>query len=270
MAEPAAVEPAPRVDAHAHIFTRAMPFAEDAHSTPDYDYAVESYLADLDTYGIDYGVIAAASLYGENNAYTLAALRQYPRLRGTVIVSPRSDFATLQKMADQGVVGVRLQWRRTDQFPDLREEPYRSLLKRMADCGLHAELLAKGEQLPLLLPGFAETGVRIVIDHFGAPPRDPTQRAAGLDAIGQAAERADLWVKLSAGFRIPYDIAAECTDRLLGSIGPDRLLWGSDAPFVNHENSASFEDALALYTRLVPNAATRQAIDEAAMKLFFQ
>jgi predicted TIM-barrel fold metal-dependent hydrolase len=173
-------------------------------------------------------------------------------------------------MADQGVVGVRLQWRRTDEFPDLREEPYRTFLGRMAACGLHAELLAKGEQLPLLLPRFVETGVRIVLDHFGAPPRDPEARAAGMDAIERAAGQADIWVKISAGFRMPYEIAAEFTGRLLASIGPDRLLWGSDAPFVNHEDSASFNSALALYRRLVPNAATRQAIDEAALKLFFQ
>jgi predicted TIM-barrel fold metal-dependent hydrolase len=38
----AAEDQAPVVDGHAHVFTRAMPFAADAHSRPDYDYPVET------------------------------------------------------------------------------------------------------------------------------------------------------------------------------------------------------------------------------------
>ncbi|HWU74343.1 MAG TPA: amidohydrolase, partial [Sphingomonas sp.] len=75
----------PAVDAHAHIFTRAMPFAANAHSQPDYDYPVEAWLADLDAHGIGRGVIAAASLFDDGNAYTLAALAAHPRLRATVL-----------------------------------------------------------------------------------------------------------------------------------------------------------------------------------------
>jgi|GEM_PF-821822 len=271
MAEPgegAAAAP-PRVDAHAHIFTRDMPYAPDAHSVPDYAYPVEAWLAEMGRFGISHGVIAAASMWGDYNDYTLAALRAHPNLRGTIILSPETPAATLRDMADQGVAGVRLPWRRLKTLPDLSADPWRGFLRRLADAGLHAELLPNGEDLPALLPGFLASGVSLVIDHFGVPPQDAARRAAMHDAIAAAVASGRVWVKVSAGFRIPEDIAAECAVRLLADAGPERLIWGSDAPFVNHERSMTYAGALALYGRLIPDAATRVAIDQTALDFYF-
>lgn len=261
---------APAVDAHAHVFTRAMPFAADAHSRPDYDYPVEAWLADMDAHGIRHGVIAAASLFADGNAYTLAALAAHPaRLRGTVLADPDTDLATLRAMAELGVVGVRLTWRRLAELPDLAAEPWRGFVRRIAEAGMHVELLAGGAVLPALLPGFAAAGVPLVVDHFGVPSRDPGERWAGTDALLRAVAAGRTWVKLSAGFRLPSDIVAEAAARLLAEAGPERLLWGSDAPFVNHETDMTYTGALDLYRRIVPDAATRQAIDRTALALFF-
>lgn len=247
-----------------------MPFAADAHSRPEYDYSVDAWLADLDRHGIAYGVIAAASLFEDGNAYTLAALAAHPqRLRGTVIVPPETGAGTLREMAEQGVVGVRLMWRRVDELPDIESEPYRGFLRRLADCGMHVELLSRSASLPRLLPALDAAGVTVVVDHFGVPSRGAAERRAGTEALCRAADSGRLWIKLSAGFRMPYVIAEEVTARLLASAGPERLLWGSDAPFVNHESSISFADTLELYHRLVPDPATRAAIDRTALALFF-
>jgi predicted TIM-barrel fold metal-dependent hydrolase len=262
--------PAPRIDTHAHVFTRAMPFAADAHSRPDYGYSVEQWLDDLDRHGITHGVIAAASLFDDANAYTLAALETHrDRLRGTVIVPPDTDAAVFRKLAAGGVVGVRLMWRRVDELPDLDADPWRGFLRRIADAGLHIELLSRSASLPQLLPRLLESGVSIVVDHLGVPARDPAERLGGTDALLRAIETERVWVKLSAGFRMSFDIAAEVSGRLLAEAGASRLLWGSDAPFVNHEAEIGFGDAIDLYRRLVPDAATRAAIDRTAFDLFF-
>lgn len=262
--------PPPAVDAHAHVFTRALPFAPDAHSRPDYEYGADAWLADLDRHGIAYGVIAAASLFDDGNAYTLAALANHPdRLRGTVIVPPETGEKTLRGMADRGVVGVRLAWRRIEKLPALDSEPWRAFLQRVADSGMHVELLGRSASLPHLLPALNATGVRIVVDHFGVPSRDRAERRVGTDALLRAIDTGRLWVKLSAGFRMPFEIAAEVTGRLLAHAGPERLLWGSDAPFVNHEAETSYAGAINLYRRLVPDAAVRAVIDRTALLLFF-
>ncbi|TGX54338.1 amidohydrolase [Sphingomonas gei] len=260
---------APAVDSHAHIFTRAMPFARDAHSRPTYDYPVEAWLADLDRHGIGRGVIAAASLFDDGNAYTLAALAAHPRLRATILAGPDTSARELRALADQGVVGVRLTWRRLTDLPGLADAPWRGFLGRLADCGMHVELLAGSAQLPVLLPQLLAAPVRLVVDHFGVPSRDETERRAGTDALLRAVQSGAAWVKISAGFRMPWEIAAECTARLLAEAGPGRLLWGSDAPFVNHEAAMDYAGTLALYLRLVPDAEMRRVIDSSALALFF-
>src|SRR4051812_50113169 len=109
----------PVVDAHAHIFTRGMPFAAEAWTQPDYDFSAEQYLATLDEHGVAFGVISAATVFGDYNEYTLEALRRHRRLRATVILRPGVDSATLARMAGAGVVGVRMSLRRLSQLPDL-------------------------------------------------------------------------------------------------------------------------------------------------------
>ncbi len=75
-----------------------------AWTRPDYVYPVESFLADLDAHGIRYGVIAAASLFGTYNDYSIRAVRAHKRLRATAIVDASVDLYTLEAMKADGIV----------------------------------------------------------------------------------------------------------------------------------------------------------------------
>src|SRR5258708_30748350 len=84
------------VDCHAHVMRRDAPLAPDRHSAPKRDCTVEEYLSVLDANGISHGVLTAPSFYGTDNSLLLDALdRATERLRGTIIVDPGIDRASL-------------------------------------------------------------------------------------------------------------------------------------------------------------------------------
>jgi predicted TIM-barrel fold metal-dependent hydrolase len=260
---------APIVDSHAHIFNARMPFAADAWIRPDYEYTVESYLADLDRYGIAYGVIAAASLYGDYNDYTLWALEQHKRLRATIAHDPTADSEKLKRLREQGVVGMRLQFRERSPLPDLATPEYGKFLSRLADCGMHLQLNAGSTYLSHILPLLKDRGVNIVVDHFGLLRSPAGMAGEGFHAVLRAIEHGNVWVKISAGFRLERTVLHAAAAKLLETGGPDRLLWGSDAPFVGHERDMSYAAALRLFADAVPDAATRRKISDTALRFYF-
>lgn len=259
----------PIVDAHAHIITRRMPFREDAWTRPDYAYTAEDFIADLDRHGIAFGIVTAASLYGDYNDYTLASLARYRRLRATVMLAPETDAATIRSLRDQGVVGVRMQWKVDAAPPDFHSFLYQKFLNRLADCGMHVELNASADQQAVVLPVLAAHGVDIVVDHFGLLRAPDGMDGNGFQSILRAVAGGRTWVKISAGFRLEPGLRRAAAARLLAEAGGDRLLWGSDAPFVGKENAISYGDTVAQFQELVPDAAVRRRISDAALRLCF-
>ena len=260
----------PLVDAHAHIWGASTPYAATAWTRPSYAFPVEDYLDLLDRSGVEFGVIAAASLFGTHSDYTVDALKAHKRLRGTVIVDPTIDFQTLRAMRDNGVVGIRLQWFNLDPLPDLRRVDYRTLMVRLRDLDMHVHVNIEGGRLPQVLPAIAETRVKLVADHFGWSDDRLDPGGAGLDALIRHCQAGECWVKLSSGFRfadpqLPIDQAA----RLLSAVGTDRLFWGSDAPFVGMEDAMTYEKAVALFPDWVPDAKARREIGETAHRFYF-
>lgn len=273
----------PAIDCHAHVFARDMPYAADAWTRPDYAFTADDLLAQMDRHGVRLAVISGLSIVGCYNDYTLAQLRAHQRLRGTVIVPPSADMAMLEQMRGDGVVGIRLQLARSARLPDLAGAEYRGLLHRVRDLGWHVHIAIEGQRLRPMLAPLLDSGVDVVIDHFGHPdPEDPLH-CDGFHAMLDAVQGGRCWIKLAAGFRLPgpeawrddpdgdlETLAATVAAELLARVGPDRLLWGSDAPFVGYEARVTYADVLASYRRWVPDAATRAAIDRTAMALYFR
>src|ERR1700675_2679225 len=102
---------APIIDTHAHVYTLDMPRMSESWHRPPADASIDDYIAALDENNVTFGILAAASLYGDYNDYQLEAVRRHKRLRTTVIVDPRTDVDKLRRMNDAGVVGIRLQLR---------------------------------------------------------------------------------------------------------------------------------------------------------------
>ena len=246
-----------------------MPFTDTAWTRPDYDYPVEAYLAELDAHGIAFGVITAASLFGDYNDYSLAALAQHKRLRATVMLDSDTAPRELAELKAQGVCGVRFQLPLKAELPDLTGYRFRRFTTRLADAGMHLELNLGGEQLGNMLPALADHGVQVVVDHFGLLRSENEMEGPGFKAMLEAVDRGGTFVKISAGFRLPPESLAGYAARLLQVAGPDRLFWGSDAPFVGAEDRMSYGEALATFYRIVPDARDRRRMSDAALRFYF-
>jgi predicted TIM-barrel fold metal-dependent hydrolase len=260
---------APLVDCHAHVWDAAVPFAADAWTRPDYCYTAEDFLADMDANGVGFGVIAGASLFGRNHAYTLAALARHPRLRGTLVYDPALDEAELGRLRAVGVVGMRPQWFRMP-VDELASPEIARTAAALRECGMHLHLNIDGERFAEVAPAVAALGTDLVIDHFGW--HDPVARLAepSYRAMLRLLERSTVLVKLSSGFRRPdMALPGEYTLDLLRRFGPEKLLWGSDAPFVGHEHAIDYAGTVALFGGWVPDADMRRAIGDNGYRFYF-
>ncbi len=280
----AAAADSPIVDCHAHIFLRDMPVTRGAWTQTDYGFTAEDFLATLDRHGVHFGVISGFSIAGYYNDYMIAELRRHRRLRGTAIVAPTTDRYILESMKNDGVVGIRLQLTRQSRLPDFRDDEHRLLFRRVRDLGWHVHVAIEGAGLRPVLDALNETGVDIVVDHFGHPdPADPLE-CDGFSALLASIDLGRTWAKMSAGFRLlgttswqsspesdadAEAIASRVAAELVARVGPQRLLWGSDCPFVGYEGRITYAHALDRLRAWVPDPATRAEMSRTALRLYF-
>jgi predicted TIM-barrel fold metal-dependent hydrolase len=248
-----------------------MPFIRAAWARPSYAFTAETYLDMLDAHGVHYGVIAAASLFGTFNDYTIAALRRFPRLRGTVIVDPEIGFYELEGMKRDGVVGIRLQLFHVEPLPDFGSDAYVRLFHRLRDLDMHVHVNVEPTRLPAILAALQPSGVKIVIDHFGWPDETLGLEDPAFLACVDACRQGQAWVKLSGGYRNPSpEVPRVYAQAYVERVGSERLFWGSDVPFVGCEGEVTYGDTIRQFAYWLPDPAVRDAISRNTYRFYFE
>lgn len=263
---------APLVDCHFHLFDKTLPFVDKPRHTPDYDFTVEQVLAIFDQHGIHYGEIAGASLYGTYNDHVIRAVRQCKRLRGTIIADPSLDLYTMEQMAADGINGVRLVWisLSDDRLPNIETYEWRRLLRRIRDLDWHVHLHVGPGRLPAIMPTVVASGAKTVVDHFGYPDVRLGLECPTFQTVLRAVDNGRTWVKLSAGYRMGRAAMVPYAAKLLEVAGPERLVWGSDAPFASFEGKVTYQQTLDDFRLWVPDPEQRRIIGaDTALKLYF-
>lgn len=247
------------MDCHTHVVRRDAPLASLRHSSPAADATVEDLLAHLDRHGLSHAVVTAPSFYGYDNSLLLDALaRGRRRLIGTAHVLPTTSKDELAELAALGVGGLRLNWWQRSERPDPRDQVYRRFFTDAAAMGLHIEVLIE----PRLLADVAEevlaAGASLVVDHFGLI--DDLGAPSG-QALTGFLDTGRVWVKLSAPYRLASPGAAPRIARQLYEYRADRLLWGSDWPWVSHEHQRfAYGDMLAQLDQWLPQPHQREQV----------
>jgi predicted TIM-barrel fold metal-dependent hydrolase len=234
------------------------------HSAPKRDVGVEEYVGLLDAHGLSHGVLTAPSFLGTDNSLLLQALAAFPdRLRGTALVDPAIAEEELAGMQRGGVAGVRLNWTRRASLPDVDSPEYAGLFAKVRKLGMHVELFLEDEPTARVLPRLLAHGVDLVIDHFGSPDPEQGTAGSGFAQVLRALASGQACVKLSAPYRLGGADPRRYVDALLDAGGPWRLMWGSDFPWVSHEDyqgGLTFGDSRQWLDDWVPDAAVRDIV----------
>lgn len=245
------------VDCHFHLFAPGQG-QPGARYVPAYGAEHGQWAAIAAQVGIRRGVLVQTSFMGTDNSQLLAELAAHPHtLRAVAVVQPDADADDLCAMHERGVRGIRLNlagashdlhaWQQAD-----------ALWQTLAALGWHLEVHTDTgrfaqvcAQLPAHMP--------LVLDHMGRP-----DTAAAADATLQAARRrqasAPVWVKLSGAYRLPGVDAGALARLWLDTVGPERLLWGSDWPCTNHEACADYAALHAQLTHWLPDVTVRERV----------
>lgn len=229
-------------------FQHLPPFRRETTFPPD------ALIAQMDWAGVDRAVLLQGAFYGEANAEVAAAVARYPgRLIGAAFVDPRAPDAPaaferltgpqgfrllkLEMSVGSGFVGL---------YPDLRlDEPGLAWLWPAAEQRGVIVVLDLGAVGSASYQTEAVAGIvarhpalRVVIAHLAQPPLaapDDDRLNALWEAQIALGRHANVWFDLAAlpayaAEDYPYPTAGRYIEQAVALIGPQRLMWGSDAP----------------------------------------
>jgi 2-pyrone-4,6-dicarboxylate lactonase len=246
---PAWALPPDACDAHFHVFgphDRFRPTARPVYALPEATPQVAAALRR--TLCLTRGVLVQPAPYGNNPEAMLSAIADAPDvLRGIAVADPGIDTGTLERWRAAGSVGF---------------DAIAVLAPRMRLVGLHAQLWARANELAGWLPHLLRANVPLVLDHMACP--DPLHRsdAAAFNSILARLADSEVWAKLTicrVSEQAGHDDARAFHDALIAA-APERVVWGSDWPYVRMNPAPDAGQMLDLLHRWVPDPAQRTRI----------
>jgi predicted TIM-barrel fold metal-dependent hydrolase len=247
-------------DAHSHVFGPFDTFPPSQASTYPLPAASDVvHAAARATMGISRGVLVQPAPYGMDPAAMLAAVAGADgALRAIAIADEDVSDATLADWAARGVRGLRFVEMRAptgQRYPgSVGFDGLIRLAPRMRALGLHAQLWASAETYADHLAMLRSLRLPLVLDHMASPDLAGGPDAPAFRAVCDALRDGAVWVKLSVcrvGKAFPaYADARPFHDALIAA-NPDRLLWGSDWPYVRLEpapDAGAMLDLFATWT----------------------
>lgn len=258
-------------DTHAHVFGpyAQFPLAEPRPYTPA-EAPKPDYLAMLDAVGFDRGVLVHPGAYGWDHRAMLDTIASAPdRLRGIGVQPHTATDSELDALVRGGVRGLRF----TDvagptahlQFNGrVGLDTLYALAPRMRQRGLHAVIWANATAIAAHADHLRRLEMPIVIDHLGFFDVSAGVNDAAFQTLVALVKEGTAWIKLTV-FRNSksnplHEDVRPFHDALVNA-NPERLLWGSDWPFLGMSEYRPDNGALLdLMDRWVPDPVLRQKI----------
>lgn len=242
-------------DCHFHVFGPygRFPLSATRGYTPP-EASVPSYRGVVQALGLTRSVIVQPSVYGDDNACTLAAAQALggpAACRVVAVVGPEATMPQLRALHDAGVRGVRVN--AVSGGGPLADQ-IGGVARAVAPLGWHVQLYLPPGALAGLAPAIQALPTPVVVDHMGSPvPGQPDE--PGLRALLRLLDAGRTWVKLSGGYMAsrgsaPFDDVAPAA-RALAAARLDRVVWGTNWPhpirFREMPDDGDLLDALATW-----------------------
>jgi 2-pyrone-4,6-dicarboxylate lactonase len=225
-------------DVHAHVFgpfDRFRLSAAPRYKPPLAPY--EQYVEMLDRVGTSNGVLVHAGAYGFDNSATVDALeRAKGRFKGVAVVPPDTTDSELERMNRLGFCGVRFTEMGAPPSPGvLGFEDLKRMAPRLKSIGWHAQVWAKCDVIAENSEMLRSLGIPVVFDHMGQFEVIRGLGDASFSTLVDLLEEGPFWLKVTA-FRNSHALPDMADVRPFHEVvvkaAPDRLVWGSDWPFI--------------------------------------
>lgn len=260
--------PAGACDAHSHVFgpfDRFPPLQPSVYGLPDASPAAHAMVRNR--LGVARGVLTQPAPYADDPSAMLNAIAgSEGALRGVAVAMPSVNDQTLEMWRDRGIVGLRFVEMRAPggaRYPgSVGFAELAHMAPRMQRLGLHAQLWGAAEDIAAWLPELARLHIPLVLDHMGCPELNTGASGASFQKILDFGASGDLWVKLTicrVARSADYSDARPFHDALLSRL-PDRIVWGSDWPYVRLNPAPDAGKILDLFHDWTPDAELRRRI----------
>jgi predicted TIM-barrel fold metal-dependent hydrolase len=256
------------VDCHLHIIDHGrFPFLPGLGYMPRPDESAtrEALAAVLDAHGIAHALLVQPSGYGFDNSAMLDAMKAAPgRFKAIAVIKGEESDRELAEMADRGVVGVRFNLVNFDPSAFAGATTKR-LLARLKALDWFAQVFARDEQWQAAGPLLRQSGVKVLVDHFGIGDLAQGLAAPGFQAVLDLGRSGLAAVKLSAPFRVTSrpDRLGELdrhVEALFAAFGKQCCVWGSDWPFLGLSYDIRYRDAMDALRHWLPEQADRDLV----------
>lgn len=269
----------PICDTHLHVFgDRARYRLEaDLRSQPP-EAPLERFLATSEPEGVTRMVFDQPSHYGLDNACALDAIAAVGLDRARAVAAVDTDTVTDAALAGlhaRGVRGIRVNFGYRSTDPAIVQQALdqaQKLAPRAAALGWHLELLVPNFALQAMMPALANLPCDFSVGHFGVFPAAGGVTQPGFENFLRLHQRGRCWVKFTGVYRISklpgFEDIAPLAQAFVRN-NPERIVWGTDWPFLSHLDAVTYPQLLEMFERWVPDTgAQRRILVENPARLF--
>ncbi|KAL7568742.1 hypothetical protein ACA910_021735 [Epithemia clementina (nom. ined.)] len=250
------------IDSHLHVWANteesssAFPYAQAPPDSLKDRASTGELLKQMDAYGVDGALIVQPINHKNDHSYVLEAMKSHPdRFKGMLLHDPslseEKAVEQLEDLALKGFVGVRFNpylWPKLEdgesKWAPMSEGAGLAVYQRCADLHVPVGIMCfQGLDLhydDILALLKKSPNTKMILDHFGFTS---VENADNFAKLLDLAKYPNVYIKISALFRLadksPYNrVRLERFAPLLQKFGANRLMYGSDFPFVLEQPEA--------------------------------